>query len=152
MDNLKHNEKYKNLTFFPGITGYFIFAFKPPLFCSVWMNWKCFLHGSEEISAVIIFRGTAHHTKTQLIKPRGCWGSPEQDHNHNKDVKTAFHPSKGDKRYQQADDVAKPLAVKLSKLHHGLLILWNECTGLTQKVKEIQRQLSKVWHLQGTRF
>lgn len=44
-------------------------------------------------------------------------GSPLQeaatlDHNDNKDVKTAFHSFEGDKRYQQSDDVAKPLAVK----------------------------------------
>lgn len=36
--NLMHSEKDESLTFFPWIGGYFIFAYKFPLFCSMWMN------------------------------------------------------------------------------------------------------------------
>lgn len=66
-------------------------------------------------------RNSTSHKDT-ADKAQRMLGSPLQeaatlDHNHNKDVKTAFHSFKEDKRYQQSDDVAKPLAVKLSKIH-----------------------------------
>lgn len=57
VNNLTKSEKYENLTFFPWIAGYFIFAYKFPFFCSIWMNKEYFLHNSDKISEVIIFRG-----------------------------------------------------------------------------------------------